>query len=226
MVRLSILSLAPCCALAAPFPDLNSITTRTIGIPYGCHNSTMQSACLSFSTDTPSADNCDVLLNGGCDTGNLYWQVNLGGSSFGMITDLGDVPLESLTSSKTLNYNGVAGSENTFKAIQPVTQGHTYAFVLARAEGRAVFELKVNKAGDAGASVDAAVRLYETHQVTGLSEGFSWDANNTHPGPPVPTPPPAPSMCGQSCTTNADCDQSQPCKHCENMILGQCVTGR
>ena len=59
MVRLSLLA-APCCAL---FPDLNSITTRAIGTPYGCANSTMQSACLSFSTDTPSADNCDVLLN-------------------------------------------------------------------------------------------------------------------------------------------------------------------
>jgi hypothetical protein len=54
----------------------------------------MQSACLSFSTDTPSADNCDVLLNGGCNTGNLYWQVNLADSSFGiLITVLNSPPL-------------------------------------------------------------------------------------------------------------------------------------
>lgn len=32
-------------------------------------------------------------------------------------------------------------------------------------------------------------------------------------------------VCGQSCSTNVDCDPNQPCKHCENLILGQCVTG-
>eukprot|EP00750_Incisomonas_marina_P012539 INCI16948.1.p1 GENE.INCI16948.1~~INCI16948.1.p1 ORF type:complete len:448 (+),score=72.52 INCI16948.1:403-1746(+) len=42
-----------------------------------------------------------------------------------------------------------------------------------------------------------------------------------------PAPAPAPAgkhTCGQFCDTDADCDQSQPCNHCENMILHQCVT--
>lgn len=209
---------------AAALPDLNTITNRTIKTPYGCPGSTMGSACLSFSTDTPSSNNCDVLLNGGCKTGPLYWQVNLAGASFGMITDLGDVPLETLTSSKAVNYDGVTGGDNVFKATQTVVAGHTYAFILARANKRAVFELKVASAGDEGVLVTAAVRMYELHSVSASSPGFSWDKNNSAAGPPTPAPAPGPGQkCGQSCSTNADCGHT--CPHCENMILGQCVTG-
>jgi hypothetical protein len=160
--------------VASAMPKLNTITSRKIGTPYGCKGATMAKSCLSFSTDSPSADNCDVMLNGGCNTGELYWQVNLAGSNFGMITDLGDVPLKTLTSSKILNYGNIKGTENTFKAVQPVIMGHTYAFVLARSTGRSVFELKVKEAGDEGAEVDAAVRLYESHTITEQSSGFSW----------------------------------------------------
>jgi hypothetical protein len=178
-IRLSFLVLFVTGVAFASLPELNAITTRKIGIPYGCPGTSMGLACLSFSTDKPSADNCDVLLNGGCKTGELYWQVNLGGSSFGMITDLGEVPLETLTSSKTINYDGVTGHDNVFKATQPVLVNHTYAFVLARAKSRAVFALKVASAGDEGVSAMAAVRLYETHSVTAESDGFSWSKNNT-----------------------------------------------
>jgi hypothetical protein len=175
----SILALCIACTATAAMPELNVITSRQIGLPYGCKGSSMKDACLSFSTDTPSADNCDVMLNGGCQTGELYWQVNLGGSSFGVITDLGDVPLETLSSSKTLNYDGVTGHDNVFKATQPVISGHTYAFILARPDRRAVFEIKVEEAGDEGASVKAAARLYESLTITEASKGFSWSKNNT-----------------------------------------------
>ena len=40
---------------------------------------------------------------------------------------------------------------------------------------------------------------------------------------PVP-PAPAAGRCGLSCKTDADCPARGPCNHCENLILGQCVT--
>jgi hypothetical protein len=210
---------------AASLPELNTIVHVKTGLPYGCPGASMASSCVSFSTDTPSADNCDILLNGGCNTGALYWQVNLAGTSFGMITDVGEVPLETLTSSKTMNYDGISGRDNTFKATQLVKANHTYAFILARATKRAVLELRVLTASDKGMSAEAAVRLYEIHSVTEESKGFSWDNNNTAGTPPGPPPAPAPSRCGQSCSTNADCPSNSSCPHCENLILGQCVTG-
>lgn len=160
-------------------PKLNTITSRKIGTPYGCQGASMASACLSFQTDTPSADNCDVLLNGGCNTGALYWQVNNAGSALGMISDLGEVPLENLTSSAALNYHNIAGDGNKFQATQPVEVGHTYAFILARQAQRALFALKVNSADQHGAEVEAAVRMYEVHAIQSQSPGFSWDKNNT-----------------------------------------------
>jgi hypothetical protein len=32
------------------------------------------------------------------------------------------------------------------------------------------------------------------------------------------------ATCGQSCSSDSDCDPNQPCNHCERLILGQCVT--
>jgi hypothetical protein len=45
------------------------------------------------------------------------------------------------------------------------------------------------------------------------------------PAKPTPPPAPAPSRCGQSCSTDADCPSNSSCPHCENLILGQCVVG-
>ena len=179
MCTVAVLALLGVASAADSLPELNKITTHTFGTPYGCKGTSMNVACISFSTDHPSADNCDVMLNGGCNTGELYLDVNLGGDSFSIITDLGDKDLETLTSSKVLNYENIAQKGNVFKPTQTVKVGSTYAVILNRASKRAVFEMKVKSASDKGAEVEAAVRLYDILTVSKKSPGFSWSKNNT-----------------------------------------------
>ena len=86
------------------------------------------------------------------------------------------------------------------------------------------------KAGEVVAAAPAEVPKYNVYGFdfsdakAGRLSGYRFNVQvfNDRAWPP-PKPPLA--LCGQSCSTDSDCDQSQPCKHCENLILGQCVTG-
>eukprot|EP00040_Diaphanoeca_grandis_P011242 m.57580 g.57580 ORF g.57580 m.57580 type:complete len:183 (+) comp22409_c0_seq1:145-693(+) len=178
MSKILSMSLLAAVAVADNFPQLNTITTRTITSSYSCGTRTMADSCLTFdSSQAPGADNCDVLLNGGCGD-DTYFQVNLAGAEMGFISNIGDVALENITSYVAMT-PGVTG----FLQSQNVVVGEVYVMILARSDHRAMFIMKVTSSNSTtgGLTAQTAVRLYESLDVTKQSPGFSWDANNTSP---------------------------------------------
>ncbi|CAF4350160.1 unnamed protein product, partial [Rotaria magnacalcarata] len=83
--------------------------------------------CALFITDYGVSRNMpDLLYNGACGSDNVF-EVMLAGDDFGMLSDLGDVPLENVTASKAFNYENMAGQDNRFFNTINVVKGHTYA---------------------------------------------------------------------------------------------------
>jgi len=103
----------------------------------------------------------------------------LAGSNFGMLTDLGDVPLQNVTASKAFNYNNMVGEDNVFTSTIKVVKGHTYAAVLAKQDIRALFVFRVESYERSGpAAITYAVKQYGVIQSVQEAPGFSWNAPN------------------------------------------------
>jgi hypothetical protein len=120
----------------------------------------------------------DLLYYGACG-GDIHFLVMLAGDDFGMLSDLGDVPLESVTASKAFNYENVSGKDNQFTSSITVVKGHTYAALLAKREIRALFVFRVENYEPSGpATINYAVKQYGIIQSTQEDPGFSWDEPN------------------------------------------------
>jgi hypothetical protein len=103
----------------------------------------------------------------------------LAGNDFGMLSDLGDVPLENLTASRAFNYENRVGQDNMFTATIEVVKEHTYAALLARQNLRALFVFRVENYERGGpVTLAYAVKQYGVIQSVDETPGFSWNATN------------------------------------------------
>jgi hypothetical protein len=167
---LSVLWIVVCAngVLSTMLPELHLIKEFTFKYPYSCQpaSSTYENSAL-FLTD-----------DGACGDDNFF-RVMLAGSDFGMLSDLGDVPLENMTAMRAFNYMDVSGGENTFINNIEVTEGHTYVVLLAKYEVRALITLRVDKYVKSGpATIRYAVKQYGIIDSVQEASGFSWNEPN------------------------------------------------
>ena len=161
-------------------PELHIIKKVSFKYPYSCQPGQLSyKNCALFLTDYGVLRNePDLLYNGACGADN-YFDVMLAGDDFGMLSDLGDVPLENVTASKAFNYQNVAGKSNQFTNTIKVVNGHTYATLLAKHEIRALFIFRVESFERSGpATISYAVKEYGVIQSIQEAPGFSWNEPN------------------------------------------------
>lgn len=161
-------------------PQLHLIKRITFKYPYSCQPGPSSfENCALFLTDYGLSRNMpDLLYNGACGSDNSF-DVMLAGEDFGLLSDLGDVPLENVTASRAFNYENMVGKYNTFAEVISVVQGHTYVAVLAKQEIRGLFVFRVENYERSGpATIAYAVKQYGVIQSFEESPGFSWNATN------------------------------------------------
>ena len=171
-------------AVATPvstvLPELHVIKEYAFRYPYSCQPSPIgYKYSALFLTDYDMSRNDPALLyNGACGSQD-YFEVMMAGDDFGLISDLGDVPLENVTASRAFNYQRVSGMDNIFSQTVPAIAGHTYAALLARQDLRALFVFRVDSfRQDGPAAIRYAVKQYGIVTVVQEDPGFSWDEPN------------------------------------------------
>jgi hypothetical protein len=188
MNYLAILSLFVCVATATSaviplrdsLPELHVIKEASFRYPYSCQPSPAgyENSALFITDYGHSMNSPDLLYNGACGGDNTF-DVMLAGDNFGMLSDLGDVPLENVTASKAFNYDNVVDRDNQFTNSIKVVNGHTYATLLAKRSIRALFVFRVQSYEPSGpASIRYAVKQYGIIQSTDEAPGFSWEEPN------------------------------------------------
>jgi len=182
MNSFTILSLFICvvAATSVVLPELHVIKRISLKYPYSCQPGPLSyEGCALFLTDYGLSRNMpDLLYNGACGSDD-YFDVMLSGDDFGLLSDLGDVPLENLTASRAFNYENMVGKANTFTNTIDVVQGHTYVTLLAKEEIRALIVFRVENYERSGpATIAYAVKQYGVIQSVQDAPGFSWTETN------------------------------------------------
>ena len=185
---LTLLSLFVCVTIATSgliliqdtLPELHVIKEASFKYPYSCQPGPLnyENSALFITDYGHSRGAPDLLYNGACGSDNTF-DVMLAGNDFGMLSDLGDVPLENVTASKAFNYENVADQDNKFTNTIQVVKGHTYAALLAKNDIRALFVFRVQSYERSGpAAITYAVKQYGIIQSSNEAPGFSWDEPN------------------------------------------------
>ena len=158
-------------------PELHKIEGYTFQAPYSCKGDYSKSA-LFLSSYSKQRNSPDLLFNGACNS-PLYIEASTAGDDFSLISDLGEVSLESVSASKSFNYDRTVGMDNTFKANVPVVEGHTYSVLISKSEIRALYVLKVDKISPNGMMViHYAVKSYSIQKTVNESPNFDWEKGN------------------------------------------------
>ena len=158
-------------------PDLNVIKEFTFLKQYSCGGS-YKTSTLFLSKYSNSRNSPELLYNGTCQD-NAYLDVNTNGGNFSLVSDLGDVPLEAVTASKTLNWSRSVGGDNVFKETAPVKLNHTYAVFYTSGDIETLYTFKITAYDPKGAmKIRYAIKKYQINTSTEESEGFDWEAGN------------------------------------------------
>ena len=177
-----LIGYAASAAVKMNLPPLNTIQEFRFQYPYSCRPSSSSSpydgSGLFLSDKTIASNDPDLLYNGACGAKD-YFQATVGGISFAVIADLGDVPLENVTSSRAFNYLRTVGMDNIFRETSPVVIGHTYAVLSTRQQTHSLFAIQVVDYQKNGPmQIRYAVREYSVIETVQTSPGFSWEEPN------------------------------------------------
>src|SRR5262249_852826 len=169
-------------------PELHVIKTVTLSPSYSCRSreefrTGYANTALFLSRYSDDRNSPDLLFNGACGSED-YFEGSTAGDDMSLIADLGDVPLEEVTTSKAFNFKRVHSFDlySRFTAQSKVEGNHTYALVINKSEirGLLVFSV-VNYLPNKKAELRYAVKEYQILSVRNRSEGFDWSAKNQAP---------------------------------------------
>ena len=164
-------------SLQSELPELHKIEVYTFQAPYSCNGDYAKSA-LFLSIYSKKLNAPDLLFNGACNS-PLYIHADTAGDDFALISDLGDVSLESVSASRAIDSDRTFGMENTFKSRMPVVEGHTYSVLISKSEIRALYVLKIDKLlPDGTMEIRYAVKSYSIQETVNESPNFDWEKGN------------------------------------------------
>ena len=98
-----------------------------------------------------------------------------------LIADLGDVPLDEVSSSRAFNFRRVHSFDlySKFTQAARVQSHHTYALLINTRDLRGLLIFRVEDyQPNSKVNLTYAVREYQLLQVKGESKGFDWEAEN------------------------------------------------
>jgi hypothetical protein len=166
-------------------PELHKIKTITLSPSYSCqpkeefHRGSMSSAL--FLSAFSHQNGPELLFNGACGAEDNFQGIS-GGDYVGVIADLGEMPLEKLTSHLIFNTKNIASFDlySRFAQSVKVQAGHTYAVLVSSPKVRGMFAFTVtgyvpNKKVD----LNYVVKEYQILELKAESPGFDWATENT-----------------------------------------------
>jgi hypothetical protein len=169
----------------AALPQLHQIEEYTFQAPYSCNNGDLnyEKSALFLSQYSKSRNSPDLLFNGSPSSdyscSKFYVSSVTAGDDFALISDLGNVSLESVNASKAFNYSRIVGQDNIFKQDMLVVVGHTYTVLVAKSEIRALYAFTVESISLSGEmKIKYAVKSYAIQTTKTESIGFDWEKEN------------------------------------------------
>ena len=156
-------------------PKLNTVQSFTFEKPYSCGGSYEKSA-LFISSHARQSNAPDLLYN--CSNGPSVGATPAG-DDFSLISDLGEVSLESVTPRRAFNLDLISGRDNTFKENMPVQVGHSYSVLISKSDIRALYVFQVESIqADGTMKIRYAVKSYSIVQSAQIAPGFDWESRN------------------------------------------------
>jgi hypothetical protein len=169
-------------------PELHAIKTVTLSPSYSCRSKEefrdgYARTALFLSKYSEDRNSPDLLFNGACGAPD-YFQSSSAGDDMSLVANLGDVPLEEVTSSKAFNFKRIHSFDLYSKFTQEarVQAKHTYAVLINARERRGLFICSVvDYVANKKVDLKYAVKEYQLLNVERQSEGFDWSAKNHTP---------------------------------------------
>ena len=106
------------------------------------------------------------------------------GDNFGLVADLGDTPIESVTAAKAFYLENRAGKENIFRRASEIKENHTYAIIEATGEYRALWIMRVLRLPNVNAGdkhpiiIQFVVKSFYLFQNIDQALDFDWNREN------------------------------------------------
>lgn len=163
-------------------PTLHKIETHTFEKPYGCTPFVQgyKTSALFVSELSRKNNSPELLLNGTCQSQSpSYFVARTAGDDFALISDLGDVPIESVSAHKAFNYVNISRQENTFKDTANAFLNHTYAVLITKNDIRALYVFRVTEmTADYKVTIQYSVKSYSLQNRDAEVQGFEWEKGN------------------------------------------------
>jgi hypothetical protein len=166
-------------------PGLHKIKTATISPSYSCRSEQdflkgYGKTALFLLSSSEQRSRPDLLFNGACGSED-YFEGSTSGDDMSMIADLGNEPLEEITTARVFNLKRIHSFDqySRFTQVVKVQANHTYALLMDRHDVRGLLVFAVT-AYEPNKRVDLqyAVKEYQLLEVKAQSDGFSWDEKN------------------------------------------------
>jgi hypothetical protein len=166
-------------------PELHKIKTATLAPSYGCRTKQefrrgYEQTALFLSSYTDDRNSPDLLFNGACGSEDSF-EGSTAGDDMSLIADLGNVPLESVTTQSAFNMRNVHSFDlySRFTREVKVEDNHTYAVLINKSEVRGLFLFSVvNYVPNKKVDLRYAVKEYQLLNVRAQSDGFDWGMKN------------------------------------------------
>lgn len=184
-ILLALMAFAPATRPELRLPELHKIKTVTLSPSYGCRSreefkSGYAKTALFLSDYSEERNSPDLLFNGACGSRD-YFAGSTAGDDMSLIADLGNEPLEDVTTSRVFNLKRVHSFDlySKFADKIPVEANRTYALLIDKQDVRGLLVFTItgyepNKRVD----LRYAVKEYQLLQVASQSQGFDWEAKN------------------------------------------------
>lgn len=166
-------------------PELHKIKTITLSPAYGCqpkeefHRGSLSSAL--FLSAFSRQNGPELLFNGACGTPDDFRGLS-GNDYVGVIADLGEMPLEKLTTHLMFNTKDIASFDlySRFAQSVKVQAGHTYAVLISSPRVRGMFAFTVTEhVPNKKVVLNYVVKEYQVLELKAESPGFNWTTENT-----------------------------------------------
>jgi hypothetical protein len=162
-------------------PTLYQIHSITLSPSYSCRSASesqqgYENTAIFLSDYSKSINAPELLFNGACGSPDNF-ESALAGEYLDVLTDYGDIPLETLRSDQVFSPQRVVGTDSRFTRTVGVTAGHTYGVLINKDNARGFFYFRVlNHVQNQRVDLQYAVMDYQLNQTYVRSPGFDWNA--------------------------------------------------
>lgn len=167
------------------FSAYHAICPATLTGVYSCKG-TYATSALFLSRYNTDFNYPDILLNGSPQVNGscarLDFEAALAGDDMTMISDLGNVPIASVSAVKAFNYVRTVGHDSNFTGSVLLEPKHTYALMSMRKYTRSLLVFSVDSVSSPDTvpvQMSTVSLLYELTKVTAQAPGFDWTKPNS-----------------------------------------------